>query len=937
MSRRLFAICSRLLESARDSKGSTDAELLSRFVQSRDSAAFELLVWRHGPLVWSVCRRLLGPSADAEDAFQATFIVLARKAGAIANGVAFVGWLHRVAWSTALNVRKSRARQIHRERPLETGYEIPQDDDPSRGIESAEQNEILDRELARLPEKYRLPLILCDLESRSREVAAGELKLPLGTLNSRLARGRDLLRRRLLRCGVAFTGLGALGMVPLNLSAKLPHLLCASSTIIDRLADSTIRSMAVAGLGKALGAVALCGALIAGASMMTLGAANGPKNPPTPAKEPAKDLPAAMEEKQSTASHFIDPDAGPLPEGAVARIGSTRLRHTGEVTGLKYSPDGKWLASVSTYNADRTTTTDATARLWDAATGKQQLLVKIHKVESDLTTMWTGSGCLGFSKDSRQIFVIDETSFRAFDIDTGKELFAHAVPKNEPRFKAKGPFLANANVDGALISPDGKTYVLIQRQSRFPLEIRDVATGNVLTAAERPFQPFTIKPLEFSPDSRHILVEAVRNQCQLAVIEVATGKTVGRFEGSDRLAFLRFVPGTDKLVGLVVGAKPRKGTVTILDWKTGKSVGSIEVDETLSALEVAPDGKTLIAGAGGASNNGFFSQVIDIETGKEIARLPGTRGLRTLAFSPDGKLLAGAHRWLGAITVWDMKTHHYHATAAEPVSFNSVHFGNDSNTLAIPERDCPLIDWRTGKVLERMPESDHVRWWLDTLSPNRQWIAKRQERELKDNSISVVGAKSGKEFRKFKGHTQFVNDLSFSRDESRLASASWDKTIVWSLKSGDEIAQFTAPGVTGFGRIALSDDGRIVAAGCQTDGPGYIILIWDVDAKKQLERLEDQAWLDSGVAVSPDGKWLAAGGGHNEKQPNDETSVQIWETATGRLVHMLPGHNCKDVGACSHSLLTVAGLPPAIGQASCGYGRCSRDKRFVRLPAIIPA
>ncbi len=199
MSRMLFAICSRLLDPARNSNGSTDAELLGRFVQSRDPAAFELLVWRHGPLVWSVCRRILGPSADAEDAFQASFIVLARKAGTIASGTAFVGWLHRVAWRTALNVRKIRSRQTLRERPLEAGYEISREEDPSRGMESAEQNAIVDRELARLPEKYRLPLILCDLESRTHEAVAAELKWPLGTVNSRLARGRDLLRSRLQR------------------------------------------------------------------------------------------------------------------------------------------------------------------------------------------------------------------------------------------------------------------------------------------------------------------------------------------------------------------------------------------------------------------------------------------------------------------------------------------------------------------------------------------------------------------------------------------------------------------------------------------------------------------------------------------------------------------------------------------------------------------
>src|SRR5947209_165989 len=96
-----------------------DAELLARFAASQDAAAFELLFWRHGPMVWGVCRRLLGDSPDAEDAFQAAFVVLARKAGSVASGAALAGWLHRVAWRTALNARKARSRRQRRERPLE--------------------------------------------------------------------------------------------------------------------------------------------------------------------------------------------------------------------------------------------------------------------------------------------------------------------------------------------------------------------------------------------------------------------------------------------------------------------------------------------------------------------------------------------------------------------------------------------------------------------------------------------------------------------------------------------------------------------------------------------------------------------------------------------------------------------------------------------------
>src|SRR5437660_12529567 len=94
----------------------SDAELLARFVRNRDAAAFELLFWRHGPMVWGVCRRLLGDSPDAEDAFQAAFVVLARKAGSVASGAALAGWLHRVAWRTALNARQARSRPAARER-----------------------------------------------------------------------------------------------------------------------------------------------------------------------------------------------------------------------------------------------------------------------------------------------------------------------------------------------------------------------------------------------------------------------------------------------------------------------------------------------------------------------------------------------------------------------------------------------------------------------------------------------------------------------------------------------------------------------------------------------------------------------------------------------------------------------------------------------------
>src|SRR5262249_4932568 len=116
----------------------SDAELLARFARNRDTAAFELLFWRHGPMIWGVCRRLLGDTPDAEDALQAAFVVLARKAAAVAHGEALAGWLHRVAWRTALNARTARRRRAVHERVVAVLPELPGRDDPVRQAAQAE-------------------------------------------------------------------------------------------------------------------------------------------------------------------------------------------------------------------------------------------------------------------------------------------------------------------------------------------------------------------------------------------------------------------------------------------------------------------------------------------------------------------------------------------------------------------------------------------------------------------------------------------------------------------------------------------------------------------------------------------------------------------------------------------------------------------------------
>jgi RNA polymerase sigma factor (sigma-70 family) len=172
----------------------TDTELLKRFAQRHEEAAFAALLRRHGPMVLSVCRRVLHNSHDAEDAFQATFLVMIEKAAQLRKPELLANWLYGVAYRTALHARQRAARRSEREREA-----VAMSSDPvsHSETESRELRHVLDEELQRLPDKYRAPLVLCYLEGKTNEEAARLLGWPSGSMSYRLARGRELLRERL--------------------------------------------------------------------------------------------------------------------------------------------------------------------------------------------------------------------------------------------------------------------------------------------------------------------------------------------------------------------------------------------------------------------------------------------------------------------------------------------------------------------------------------------------------------------------------------------------------------------------------------------------------------------------------------------------------------------------------------------------------------------
>jgi RNA polymerase sigma factor (sigma-70 family) len=228
-----------------DTNALSDRQLLGRFVASKDDAAFAALVDRHAAMVLGVCRRVLAHNQDAEDACQAAFLVLARKAGSIRKGNSLHCWLHGAAFRVASNLRRQRSRRPAD--PLVEPVTISED------ISWREVQRILDEELLRLPEQFRLPLLLCYLEGKTRDEAAEELDWSASTFRGRLVRGRERLRKRLEARGVGLTAgllaamvsqIGELSAVPPALTDSLRHLAAGSSSeAIRLLAEGALRTM----------------------------------------------------------------------------------------------------------------------------------------------------------------------------------------------------------------------------------------------------------------------------------------------------------------------------------------------------------------------------------------------------------------------------------------------------------------------------------------------------------------------------------------------------------------------------------------------------------------------------------------------------------------------------------------------------------------------
>jgi RNA polymerase sigma factor (sigma-70 family) len=353
-----------------EARQGTDRQLLDDFAVRRDEAAFAALVVRHGPMVLRVCRRVLHHEQDAEDAFQATFLVLARHTGSIRKREALASWLYGVAQRTAMKARRTAARRRNHEADL-------RDFTPSTTASPSwdEVQAVLDEEIQRLPDTYRAAFVLCVLEGKSASQAAAELGVKEGTVWSRLARARQLLQQRLTRRGIKLAGvLAALAVVGGRTRAGVPALL-ANLTIrsgllvaagepaagvipthVAALAPGVTRAMFLTKVKMAT-AVLLAAALAAGAAalMQRVTAADEPAKPPAaatanPSGEEAKQ-PAAPtgEEKGKTVEvrgRVLDPDGKPFPGADVHLVAQSHVMGKFRHAEAKSGADGAFRLSA---------------------------------------------------------------------------------------------------------------------------------------------------------------------------------------------------------------------------------------------------------------------------------------------------------------------------------------------------------------------------------------------------------------------------------------------------------------------------------------------------------------------------------------------------------------------------------------------------------------
>ncbi|MCI0639546.1 MAG: sigma-70 family RNA polymerase sigma factor [Gemmataceae bacterium] len=848
-----------------------DADWLARFVANRDEDAFAHLVSRHGPMVLRLCRRLVGDAHLAEDCFQATFLALARQAASIRRPGALAAWLYGVAHRVA-----AKARQEHSRRETLGSEAVAECPDPRPHtldrLTGRELMLVFEMELQRLPESYRLPILLCCVQGLSLEEAAGCLGWTAGSVKGRLERGRARLHARLKRRGLTL----ALGLSAIEAARGL-----AANTLAPCLANSTVRAGLAFARGSSTGisaeAVRLAMDLIGsawprrmltwmcmlGVGFAALGAAalsrpavnDGPfegAGPPAFHDRPDE---AAGKPEGAGDVHAREN----LPPGARFRIGSTRLQHGSSIYAVAAAPDGKLLASVSG---------DGDLSMWEMPTGRERYrksvgppsasflaftpdaksLILNQKSKLCLLDVETGqiskqlgaSAAAGvFSTDGKVLTVVGGT-IRRLDFATGKTLSEWQFHKEPPPGFVGGLGGGMASLEGRL-SADGMLVAMLEtyhfNNTKQTLRVHEVASGKELYRLN--LSAPWVRDVAFVGDNKFVVTGSTNST--LRVWELATGKAVREWKPDPRqnveYSRIHVLTMPD---GQSILAQGPDGLMR-WDWRTGKKLHSY-FDST-GPIAFLGGGKAM-AVQGWQTVSSLW--VLDTATGKNVCPLP--RPGHRVAYSPDSRLIAWSEA--DALVVAD-------AALGKEIRRWPAHKGGVA----------PFTFAADGKTLASAGGDNRIRLWnLDTVTEIR--------------SMEQSG----------------VSRLAYSADGKRLAAVLyWHEEIrLWDPATGQQLGQWHAKGLATLdpgGRVAAVGDRkhkvlRLVdlAKGMEVHVlPGYQDRIGH---QYQTKNQKGGSHGDFPPLFSPDGRLLLAGAEAPEEGPDDDSLkngvVHFWDVASGK-------------------------------------------------------
>jgi RNA polymerase sigma factor (sigma-70 family) len=891
-------------------------------------------------MVLGVCRSVLRNRHDADDAFQATFLVLANRAHAIRRRDGLASWLHGVARRVSLQARSKASRR--RKREADVLSNAPTARPPVDDLSWGEVRRIVHAEVAALPQRFREPLVLCYLEGLTQEEVASRLNWPVTTVKGRLQRGRHRLRFRLERRGLALAaGLTAV-LTSQTLAASVPAGLMAATaraaahflTPIMKTSQATLLAQSVLQetgklSWKAITTVVLAVGITAGGLGLAVGYQPSAQEKPQDAeRKPPADPPKPVQQIAKVNSK-MDELGDPLPEGAVARLGSLRFNHGDGLSNIRFSSDGKTVFSFG----------GGICRLWEAATGKQlgQSAWGQPHWEDDVVVQ----------PDGKTLIAVGQETFgdtlRVWDIAQGKEISTARL-----QVKRGGWSIDRRNK----LSPDGK-LAIIHTPSRVHVfdvesarelctlpkdgkEIRTVGfagTGQVVTASsDRTIDVWEAKsgkairsfkcdaPVELifaSPDG-HLLatlehhtnfIDKIPEKDVIRIWNVDKGVETHQLAAPSKHWYhsVLFTPDSKGLVSN--SSAGNAGEVTLWNAQTGERV--LESKDTVgSHLAISPDGTRLAAG----SNWGKFAMV-DLKTGK---RLLGEASLdlptAAVSLTPHGERVIGTG--YQSITSWEVATGrriHFLETPGDwPVDPYHVHSPDGRYALNMSRHDNPdethVAVWdMTTASLHTLPFPGKWLQLATAYSPDSTRLAIWQPGE--QTVVRFWDLRTGKETHSFKEtKAGWPGHLFFTPDGKTLIVAG-KRTVGYDAASGEEVFSWRIeplPDNSGtviaagggapadpqqrnpFRRFVVSPEGTLAAgvfdSGFSRKPLSDRIVLVEATTGRIVRRWSDSGKPSNGyeeLAFSPDGRLLASA---------DDKVVHLWEVATGKELWTFQGH-----------------------------------------------